>query len=611
MTLLSFKSLYGGTYGADHFGANILATRDMLGASGTYDEAVQHLGVSTIRYPGGSLTERYFDITDPDRVMAKHYLTGGDQPLLPFSDFMAFAADTGRSVMIVLPTRTQLGQQADARGDRHAAIDEDALRDFLRATLDGVYGAPRIAGFEIGNEYWDSGQMTSVEYGRVASSMARILHEELTGHPDFDTRFSQTTINVQVGLDYGHASLSDRYSGSPQEQLAQFSAEYGIAADKGFIYGNGSVAWSKLANLLVVREFDLPEERAAVDGVIAHIYSKGESVPSSHSFELRLIDSFWKDGFDDVRPVVTEWNVRAPGRDAETDFGLVQAGEMLDMVEAMGLHDVSAAYVWAVQQGSGSTLMGDEGSPDEKLGGAFFRMMSEALPGTRAVVLQGAERQQSELALDHAEVHVFAGPEKLVLYLQSTEITATHASSVDISQLVTGFDEIRLTKLGVAPGQSPGSNRADPVVSDLDPAAHYANGILSATLAPREIVQIVIGGADLSPALSRALGLEEAAQGLWSAGMGMADPALAELGLAELALAGPGPADMAMPSGAERGFWPSVPLTLEAKALQQEAEAPPAAEDDPAGDGDDGLGFAADMLMFGLLLPLLMLAGGF
>ena len=582
MRSLVVKSLFDRTFSNDHFGANILSTRDRLGDEGTYDEAVDYLGVSTIRYPGGSLTERYFDLSDPDRLMAEHYITGADQLLLPYSEFMAFAADTGRSVMLVLPTRTQLSQQTDANGDRFAAIDEETLRDFMRDTLDGFYGTPRIAGFEIGNEYWGSGEMTSVEYGRVASAMARIVHEEVTSHPDFDTRFAETTINVQVGSENGFAGLSHRYEGTAQEQLEQFSADYDMEPPDDVISSQGSVAWAKIANLLVVREFDLPEERAAVDGVIAHIYSKGEFATSSHTYELRLIDKFWQDGFDDVKTVVTEWNARAPGRDPETELGLVQAGEMLDIVEAMGLHDVSAAYVWAVQQGSKTNLMGDEGSPDIAVGGAFFRMMSEALPGTRAVVLDGADRQQSELALDNAEAHVFAGPEKMVLYLQSTNADQTHETTVDISPLVTGFDQIKMTKLGVAPGDPVGSEDATPVLTELDPAAHYDNGILSVTLAPREIVQVTITGADFTPALSQAIALAD--QNEFGGRALFADE--------ELSLFSDGP-------------------MLEELAQHQENLAQQTEADMPPDDSDNDIGFSVDMLMMGLLLPVLMLAAAF
>ncbi len=586
MARLASISSFATTYTTDHFGANILSTRDRLGDAGTYDEAVDRLGVGTIRYPGGSLTERYFDITDPDQEMTQHYLTGADQPLLPMSDFMAFAEETGRAVLIVLPTRTQLSQQADSNGDRFAVIDEDALRTFLQDTLDGVYGSPRIAGFEIGNEYWDSGQMTSVEYGRVASTMARIINEELSAHPDADTLFAETQILVQMGLAHGYANLSSRYTGTAEEQLAQVSADYNLPLDTSFIYSSGKVAWAKVANQLVIREFDTPEEQAAVDGIVAHVYSRGELETSSHSFELRTLTKTWDEDFPDAKPVVTEWNVRAPGRDAQNDFGLVQAGEMLDLMQVFGLYEVSSAYVWAVQQGSESNLSGDEGKPVDKVAGAFFRMMSEDLPGTRAIVLDGAAPKESEIVLENAEVHVFAGPGKMVVYFQSLSPDASHETTVDISGLVTGFDSIRMTKLGVAPGDAPGSSTARPVITELSPEDHHDNGFLTVNLAPREIVQVTIEGADFTPAMADILARSEPS----------------EFGPEIQMLSADDPDD---------GFWQPDGPTLEDIGRQQEL-APMAQDAEPEQvETDSDSGFMSDMLLLGLLVPLAMALGGF
>ena len=49
------------------FGGNFLFDRDRVGAEGTWDEKSDALNLGLIRYPGGTITERYFDITDPDR----------------------------------------------------------------------------------------------------------------------------------------------------------------------------------------------------------------------------------------------------------------------------------------------------------------------------------------------------------------------------------------------------------------------------------------------------------------------------------------------------------------------------------------------------------------
>ena len=506
MTTLLASDIHQTAFSIDHFGGNILAHRDSLGPDGTYAEAADLLDLNSIRYPGGSLTERYFDISDPDRTLAPDSDGEGLQPLISFSEFMAFAEASGRSALIVLPTRSLLSDTADANGDRFSAVDEDALRTFIRDTLDGTYGSPRIAGFEIGNEYWDSGQMTSVEYGRIASEMAVIIRDELQSHPDFDSRFQDTDILVQMGMNYGYGSMEDRYSGTSEEQLAQFAEDYGLQLDGDYIYSNGNVAWPQLANLLVMREFDLPEERAAIDAIVAHSYSRGEFASSSHYFSLQTLTSTWSEEFPDLDIAVTEWNIRNRGRDEEEDYGLTQATEMLDLLEAMTLYGADSAHIYPVQQRSPSSLTGDEGEVEERLAGTFFRMVHETLPGTRPVVLEGASGRESELVTANGEIHAFAGDDRMVFYVTSTVEEGEGRVRLDFSELFTDFDAMTLETLGVAPGESPGDARSTPVRTELDPATHYINGVLRVDLAPREILEVVVTGvqytADMEAVLS-------------------------------------------------------------------------------------------------------------
>ena len=66
MAKLSLYSIEDTTIGSGLFGGNFLSTADRLGAEGTFDEVDAHIGLTHLRYPGGSLTEQYFDITNPD-----------------------------------------------------------------------------------------------------------------------------------------------------------------------------------------------------------------------------------------------------------------------------------------------------------------------------------------------------------------------------------------------------------------------------------------------------------------------------------------------------------------------------------------------------------------
>lgn len=524
MVSLLATSTHEQAFSAAHFGGNILAHRDGLGEDGTYDEAVDRLGIETIRYPGGSLTERYFDLSDPDRISAQHYSADATIGLLPFSEFMEFAEATGRAALVVLPTRTALSDTSDGNGDRFAAIDEDTLRGFIRDTLDGVYGRPEIKGFEIGNEYWDSGEMSSVEYGRVASEMATIIHDEITAHPEYETRFQDTDILVQMGMNYGHGSLDGLYDGPAGDQLAQFMADYDLKAEGDFIYANGEVAWPHLSNHLVMREFDTDAEKDAIDGVVAHVYSRGEDATASQYFALNTLDSTWGEVHPDLEIHVTEWNVRNRDRDEDEDFGLVQSREMMDVLEAMSSVDADSAYVYPVQQRSPASLAGDEDDPQEKTAGVFFSMLNETLPGLRPVVLDGAEGRETELATEHADIHAFAGGDRMAFYVFSTENEGSHVTEFDASALFTGFDTIEVEKLGVAPGDAPGSAHATPERTVVPADEILADGAFRLELGAREIMQVTLKGVAFSGDLSAWLQDDTQAVPAPAADAAIADP---------------------------------------------------------------------------------------
>ncbi|MEM7489076.1 MAG: type I secretion protein, partial [Pseudomonadota bacterium] len=64
---LSIPQSFGDHITGGFFGGNFLANRDQIGEDGTTDELIAELGVTSLRYPGGSLTEHYFDISNPDQ----------------------------------------------------------------------------------------------------------------------------------------------------------------------------------------------------------------------------------------------------------------------------------------------------------------------------------------------------------------------------------------------------------------------------------------------------------------------------------------------------------------------------------------------------------------
>ncbi|NHQ76019.1 hypothetical protein HAT86_16365 [Roseovarius gahaiensis] len=255
---VSAKNISQNTYVDAHFGGNFLATKDSLGEDGTFDEAVQALGLTTLRYPGGALTEQNLGVLTPETEQIIGRDTGEPIEFTPISEFITYAEEQGLAVTFVLPTRVFVGDQTDENGERFAEVDEDAVRNFVSQATDGSLGGESdIQAFEIGNEYWGAGEMSAVEYGRVASEMAAIIDDELSKLPNPE-QFEDIDIIVQMGMNYGTSDLSDKFEGTAEEQLAAANEAYGLnLSEDKFIYGSGDVAWTKVKDHRLTPEASL------------------------------------------------------------------------------------------------------------------------------------------------------------------------------------------------------------------------------------------------------------------------------------------------------------------------------------------------------------------
>lgn len=472
------------------FGANVLATRSSLEQGGDYDRIIEELGVGSFRYPGGSLTERYFDISDPNAGIVEDRDTGELRQFIPLNEALAYAGEEGLSVTIVIPTRDLLSSTTDANGDRFAAIDEDLLRGFVRDVVTGVHGEAEIDAFELGNEYWGSGQMSSVEYGRLASEMAMIVHDEL------NLRDSDADIIVQSGANFDAARLTDEFSGlSGEAALAELNATYGLNLTEDSLYGSGEVNWTHVANQIILSEFDTAEERAAVDQVAVHVYSRGQVNEGQRSFFLNQTDDTWGDQIPDARIAVTEWNTAGNTGllDRNDDYGLYQAHEMIHVMEEFLRFDVETAHVWPLIQNTPNTLSMDDGETDLTPGGAIFDMMQDALPGKTALDLTRESGADTEVREDGLSVHGFWEPDELLFYVAATGEGGAD-TTVDFSGLVSDAGRVEITHLGVAAGDDIGSNRSDAVLTDLDPDTVLDGTNLSVRMGEGEILQVRMFG---------------------------------------------------------------------------------------------------------------------
>ncbi|KJS41691.1 MAG: type I secretion protein [Roseovarius sp. BRH_c41] len=586
---LSAGSLSDTAFSQAHFGANILGIKDRVGSEGTFDDVVRTLGVEHLRYPGGSLTEYYFDINNPDRDFAIDNLTGEEKPFLAISDALGFAEDEGISVTIVLPTRSLLSDEVDAQGNRLPEIDEQALRGFLRDVFDGRYGSPDIQAIELGNEYWGSGGMNTFEYGRLAADMAVIVKDEMTSHPEAE-RFSETDVLIQMGMNYGADSLSRTFSGTPEEQLASLNEIHGLnLSAEEYIYSSGNVAWTKVANAIIMSEFDTTTEHEAIDGVVGHIYSKGIDTPGSRYFELSQIQDTWLEEMPDLDIYATEWNLkRSVSEDEESDFGLKQAHEMLNVLEAFSWGGVDAAHVWPLQMNSRTGLADGEGEGDIRVPGEMFRMMQETLPGTRPLALAESVGRETEVSGETADVHVFFSPDRMVTFIASTSDESSQ-EVVDFMNILRDLGDVSITRLGVADGENPSLSTAEPVVTEENPNDLIEDGILIADLAPYEILMIEMHNPTFTAEFAN---LTQDATEI---------PDFMDAETPENTL---NPSDVVQANGTSPDADDSLIPTLPATEDQSEGPEQAAISDDDSGGGGD-FGFGALALAF---LPILLLA---
>ncbi|NIZ15701.1 hypothetical protein [Phaeobacter sp. HF9A] len=502
-TSLNATSELRSSFTQSHFGGNFLFHRDSLDGGGSYEELAEDLGLTTVRFPGGSVTEEYFDIKNPNNTHAMNAQTGEPVNLIPLDRWLEMAGELDISTTIVVPTKNFLSDEVDENGNRYAEFDRDALHDFVSDIVQGVHGDGKVAAFEIGNEYWGSGQMSAVEYGRLASEMSSVIDEALDESQAMGFETENIDIVVQAGTNFSYSSLSNDYTDfdSSEEILEMLSEEYDFDFSQGFTFSGGDINWTKVNNQLIMQEFD-DDEINAIDGVATHVYTRGENQPGMRDFSTKLIEDTWGQTREGLDTYVTEWNLKSTSSlDDESDYGLHQAHELLEIVEQFPEHGVEAAYAWPILQNTRNAFSLGSDHDELTVSGEMFRMMGDTLPGNRPIDLIGSGSEETELSTPDVDVHAFGNPNELVLFLtsQSSDVTS---SDFDLNGLMTGGENISVTYLGVEDGDAPGSRYAKPDVEEASASEIneeiFRDGVLHADLDALEVMMVVISQPDWS-----------------------------------------------------------------------------------------------------------------
>nr|UZM28255.1 hypothetical protein [uncultured bacterium] len=467
------SSASGSVFSSSHFGANIVSHKNDLAAGSPFRSAVDALSPSSLRYPGGTVTEDNFDPRSSffekifeNRTDDTVTHSNGDK-VATVQSFMNYAAQEGKTVDFVLPTEHLL--RVGSNGGRvldKVAIDK--LMSKVDGLLDGRYGDARISVFEIGNEYFVEGRMTAEEYGMIADRMA-----------------------IELGDAY------DRYEARHPSDGNWIQPKIAVQAGAGFLEDDNQTIIDSLS----------PEARAEIDIVVGHYYPRDlDAVDNYDRFFANLREWEETPGLESTQIWLSEWNIQDS---LASDHGIYQASSFIAAFHEMGEEGVDAATVWGVQHRNvDSSLLRLENGPRLENGsrasvtdltatGYMFQQMGIELRGLRSLDLNQTEFVRTSHR-DNIDVQSFGNASRAVIYISSrTDETTTVRLDLDdyfdgnnnISAIrVTTIDDPRTPDIDES---APDSHDAHIAVHGVSYGDLMANGG-SVTLQPGEIIQLEV-----------------------------------------------------------------------------------------------------------------------
>ena len=395
------------------FGSNTLFHRDNAEQGSILDQIVTSTGVTFLRYPGGTVTEEFFDPSNPNLTSVENIvetINGDTSPsrrsVTPLDEFLEYSLDENFSPIIVLPTYRYF-DQSTRQIDPSA---EHGIKSFIRSLLEGAYGAANISAFELGNEWYQHRfNWTADEFGGFQATMARWVSEAID----------------EINLDYE----------------PQVLAQAGQSVEE---------------NQALASYFD-NEFSQYLDGVTTHIYvtnSSGDPLGMGGGARTRLeyISDIWNSVSEGLDIAVTEWNVGESGEETTLVNGLMRSAPMLRLFAEMMRADVDIATVWTANAPSPASLGHDEdGTAELTPTGYLFHLLSTSLIGLTMQELSSGDHLRDSNGDAIGFQYLFADENVSVLYFASG--TSEDISvAADVSELVSNSTYVYATILGAAPG---------------------------------------------------------------------------------------------------------------------------------------------------------------
>lgn len=345
----------------DMFGGNSVFHIDDINPQ--FTQNATQFNLSHIRWPGGSITEQWFDPANPDVPLItprRKAMPLKKDNVLTFTEMMNFSKQTGRPVDLVVPTYHVL--RTNSVGVKF--LDERAIaeiQEFVRQALlpGGKYPDAKIASIEIGNEYW--AQMSAQDYGRIANALVKAI--------DRGIEASGSTYRPKI--------------------LVQIGDTWGPDFTVGGVYANKALSWGQAlnqANQDVVDQIDAGS-RQLISGTVDHFYPShrgGEGlIDSDGGWAVKKRREAWEKAGIKADSHLTEWNVRMDGLRESDHPVFAMGGGLVETFESALRGGAKSAHVWPVNHSTANDLAGrvDGGPGHLSAGGATFQLLSMNVRG--------------------------------------------------------------------------------------------------------------------------------------------------------------------------------------------------------------------------------------
>lgn len=428
-----------------HFGTNLLITHvqpTALTTASGLGAGLVSTGATGFRYPGGSVTEFQFNMATPNATVSPQGLA-----IIPQSQFLSFAAQASASVNFVIPTREGFAQDAWTALGNGTYGNRVVTQTYLNTMTTWVQNAIAAAtaqgvtidSFEIGNEFWGSGQMTAREYGKLAAAVLQAAQNGINAAINAGTisASAQPDLLVQTLTAVGLFSPN----GPSWVKLVNGTIVEAAANEPGArqIAGLGS---SRDQLYIIMDEIKAANRQGLIDGLVDHYYTR-DGLTDVDAEDQYIFNQFTKGeerlGFarGTLDRYVTEWNTKS---DAADNRGMPQAAMLVEMMYEMATNGVTDATIWPswFPNANGTALL-DSATFGLRVPGAMFRLMAESLPGTTPLFDATASVGASVL-----DTHGFASGTELVMFASNRGTAPITNTVLNLNQIGNSTFQARL-----------------------------------------------------------------------------------------------------------------------------------------------------------------------